>query len=201
MTIDLAPCPVCQREVSVDATHCPGCGHPLAPELGKPRLNTRLLVLAGLVVAAGTAVGIVAATGILSSNKAPSRQLAGRLELTLGTIASQVGSSAEFTFENGSVTIQPSSSPCHGLSGYDEIHEGTQVTVSDSAGKVIGSGTLGPGSVPDPTVDNPVCTFTFDIGKVPDSPFYKLEVAHRGQVTFTRQEVLANDVALTLGKA
>jgi hypothetical protein len=56
---------------------------------------------------------------------------------------------------------------CEGTNGYEDVHEGTQVTVSESTGKTIGVGMLGIGRR-----DDISCTFEFSVPDVPDADFY-----------------------------
>jgi hypothetical protein len=86
---------------------------------------------------------------------------------------------------------------CEGSGGYDDISEGTQVTVSDGSGKTIALGSLRAGR----QVDRFRCTLDFSIAGVPDADFYKVEVAHRGALTFSKQELASKgwQVEATLG--
>lgn len=96
---------------------------------------------------------------------------------------------------------------CTATEGYADIATGTQVTVRDAAGKAVALGTLGAGKVkslfddPKSAVDGyaDLCKFEFFVSKVPDGQsIYSVEVAHRGQVQFTRA-ALEDWITLTLG--
>lgn len=79
--------------------------------------------------------------------------------------------------------------------GYADIRQGTQVTVTDEGGKVVGLGTLGAGF----TTGALKCLLPFIVQRVPAGhPFYGVEVAHRGVVRYTAAQV-ADQVTLTLG--
>ncbi|MFB4317272.1 hypothetical protein [Actinomadura sp. 21ATH] len=81
---------------------------------------------------------------------------------------------------------------CEGVGGFDDMAEGTSVTVYDSAGAIVAVGALEQGV--------PVgsrCEWAFAIYRVPDQPFYQVEVSHRGQVAVQRAD--AGTVALKLG--
>jgi hypothetical protein len=43
------------------------------------------------------------------------------------------------------------------------------------------------------------CTFRFSAPKVPADAFYSVEISHRGGVTFSREQVTAGQVALSIG--
>lgn len=89
---------------------------------------------------------------------------------------------------------------CWGHRGYDDIRGGAQVTVTDTAGKVIGVGALDPGHVAyDSSGAAYMCTFTFVVtGVKAGGGFYGVEVAHRGRVQYAEAK-LAAAIALTLG--
>jgi hypothetical protein len=86
---------------------------------------------------------------------------------------------------------------CEGKSGYDDIQPGATVTVSNESGTTIATGTLGNGVTTD--VDWQ-CRFVFSISSVPVAKFYKIEVSHRGQVTYSHADMTSQnwDVTLTL---
>jgi len=59
---------------------------------------------------------------------------------------------------------------------------------SDAAGVVIASSSLLFGTiVEDPTFGDD-CKFKFVVKNVPPTDFYRIEVSHRGQLTFTHDE-------------
>jgi hypothetical protein len=68
--------------------------------------------------------------------------------------------------------------------GFDDIRTGTQVTVSDAGGKVIGTTSLTGG-----TMDAKGCHFTFAVPSIPKSDFYKVEVSHRGALSYSYSEL------------
>jgi hypothetical protein len=92
---------------------------------------------------------------------------------------------------------------CTGSRGFDDIAQGAQVVVRDSTGKTVALGQLDAGqltaSITDDSVGAP-CQFIIRIDGVKatsGSAFYSIEVAHRGQIQFTRPN--AGNLALTLG--
>jgi hypothetical protein len=84
---------------------------------------------------------------------------------------------------------------CAGTGGYDDIHQGTSVTVYDDATKIIGTGNLGDST----NSADGGCTWYFQV-EVPSGPrFYQVEIGHRGKITYTSEEAKAGGVAITLG--
>ena len=112
------------------------------------------------------------------------------------------------TFEvRGSLTLSrvmlygEEGNECSGIDGYNDMSGGTQVKVSDSAGKVIGLGELEPGvarQTNEGQQGTNVCVFDFTVSDVPEGDgIFGVEVSHRGVIQFTRAD--ADEVLLTLG--
>ena len=82
--------------------------------------------------------------------------------------------------------------PCPaGLGGHDDdIRDGTQVTVSDATGHVLGVGRLQGG-----TYDggNLTVTWTFEVADLPERSLYSIEVAHRGGSLYSLSVLRSND--------
>lgn len=122
-------------------------------------------------------------------------------------------------------------SPCSGQGGYDDISSGAQVVVKNEAGEIVATSRLEAGvgkdlrislwelgveaaeeegRTPPPSPDlqdsdlldlNLVqCEFAFE-ADVPASPFYSIEVSHRGEINYSYDDMVENDwtVGLTLG--
>jgi hypothetical protein len=70
--------------------------------------------------------------------------------------------------------------------GYDDIVAGTQVTVTDETGRLIGVGTLAHAS---PGFVNFQCMFTFSVAGLPDAAFYGLTVGRRAGPTYSLTEL------------
>jgi hypothetical protein len=90
----------------------------------------------------------------------------------------------------GTMTLISSdlSDSCQGSGGYDDIGPGTAVTVRNGEGETIGTGRLGEG-----TLHGVIgCTYPFEID-VPDEDFYRVEVSHRGELEFSKDEMEQND--------
>ncbi|MFD8214208.1 hypothetical protein ACFV2U_10840 [Streptomyces sp. NPDC059697] len=85
---------------------------------------------------------------------------------------------------------------CEGTGGYDDIAEGTSVTVYDATGAVIATGSLGTSSS-----DAPTCTFDVSIDGVPGGEdFCKVEVSHRGTVQLNADQAKNGLFAAGLGQ-
>lgn len=76
--------------------------------------------------------------------------------------------------------------PCFGSGGYSDIGPGTQVVVKDRSGKIMATGSLGPGKAR----GGSICQFKFAM-EVPSSDFYSFEVGRRGSITYTPEELEA----------
>lgn len=84
---------------------------------------------------------------------------------------------------------------CVGRGGYNDIAEGTGVTVYDAAGQVVATGSLGPG-----LRAGGACDFAVAVVNVPDgAKFYQVEVSHRGKLTLSAQDAEAGNLRATLG--
>lgn len=84
---------------------------------------------------------------------------------------------------------------CSGDGGFRDISQGTQVTVTDSAGATVALGLLGAGRI-----ENGTCVFPFEVDGVPaGKDFYGIEVSHRGAVKYLEDEVKSGSLKLTLG--
>lgn len=98
-----------------------------------------------------------------------------------------------------------SGAPCGGTGGYSDVREGAQVTVTDGESAIVGVGRLGPGVTQENRRTSATvysyCTFAFSVPSIPDRPFYKIEVAHRGALSYAHDDLAAKNwtVGLTLG--
>ena len=88
-------------------------------------------------------------------------------------------------------------SGCNGTDGYDDIHEGSQVVVTNESGTVIGTTELGPGRSQSSGVG---CRYDFSVA-VPDAAFYNIAVGDRGKLTYSKAELESRSwgVVMTLG--
>lgn len=77
---------------------------------------------------------------------------------------------------------------CEGSGGYSDIGAGTDVTVRDEDGALLATTSLGMGEE-----DEPLCTFEFTLEDVPEAKFYAFEVADRGELSYSYEEMEDND--------
>jgi hypothetical protein len=160
----------------VDATPT---GQPPSPEQGESanRSNRTALVVIG--AAAIVMVGLGAAAAVAFWPKGSEKhQLTGSIELV--------------------DTDQSYDGTCYGFGGYKDLNEGANVVVSDGNGKVLASGTLGGGTAS----STYRCNFPITLGsKLPKADFYKVQVSHRGELTYSYDEMQSMnwDLSLTIG--
>jgi hypothetical protein len=149
-----------------------------APESTRSRLNPLGAGVLGLLVGAGLVGGAWAVT----ANSGPGTfTLKGSFALT------------------DSVYTDPDDNSCRGSadSGYDDIAEGTSVTVYGADGDVIATGSLGESESDE---DGGICTFKIAVPDVPKGQkFYKVEVSHRGTVQLSGEQAENGELAATLG--
>lgn len=81
---------------------------------------------------------------------------------------------------------------CYGFGGYDDMQGGTDVTVRDGDGSLVGTSRLQEGEIAEVDGDFQVCSFKFLV-KVEDAAFYEVEVSHRGGLTYTKDELETED--------
>jgi hypothetical protein len=145
----------------------------VATSLGKPKRNLKwsLLILAGMcVIAVGIYFGVT-----------------------------RVFVDQTFSL-SGTLTLYSDDSPsvgqveCRGTGGYQDIGQGTSVSISDEAGVLLAKGNLDRGS------QYPgFCIFAFRVADVPEGKsFYRVEVAQRGETSYTESEARAR-ISLQLG--
>jgi len=92
---------------------------------------------------------------------------------------------APFTV-TGTLTIEDD---CTGW-GYDDLHDGTEVTLTDENGKLLAVGQL---------TRTSTCSFTFTLENVPPGrQFYGITISHRGTLHYSEQQ-LRQGVELSIG--
>jgi hypothetical protein len=86
-----------------------------------------------------------------------------------------------------------------GWEGYADIAAGADVTVTDTAGRVIALGRLDAGTPTQPSEYD--CDFAFHVEDVPVVAIYGIEVSHRGVQRFSQRDLENTGyfVNLTLG--
>ncbi|MEU4090161.1 hypothetical protein [Streptomyces aureus] len=146
------------------------------------------------------------------SKNRPSPRVAGLLGLAAGAalvggawvISANIGPGDPDTFTlkgffsltDGSSVVRDGSGGCRGSGGYDDIQEGTSVTVYDASGSVVATGNLGHSK----GAPYSACVFKVAVDGVPKGQkYYKVEVSHRGTVQMTAEEAEAGELAATLG--
>lgn len=149
-----------------------------APEAPKKRLNPFTTGLAGLALGASIVGGTWAVTANSGPDKPDTFTLEGTFTLT----------------EDATATGDDDCSASYD-SGYDDISEGTSVTVYGAKGDVIATGHLG-----DSTSGGYTCEFAISVPDVPKGEkFYKVEVSHRGTLQLSAKEAENGELAATLG--
>lgn len=78
------------------------------------------------------------------------------------------------------------SDTCFGQGGYDDIKAGIGVTVRDGESNIVGSGRLD--NIPGEHPTRGECILSGDV-EVGDADFYAVEVGHRGEQTYSREEL------------
>lgn len=162
------------------ATPPPPAEPPTEPPASKPkkRLSPLAAGLLGLVLGAGTVGG----AWLITANNGPDKPATFTLEGTF-TLTESISSDAD--------------GGCQGSydSGYDDIAEGTSVTVYGASGDVVATGELGESRERSFT-----CVFDIAIEDVPKGEkFYKVEVSHRGTLQLTAEEAENGELAASLG--
>jgi zinc-ribbon domain len=196
-------CSNCGAPRAPGAKFCPSCGQPFAAssandptQLSKasqpnpglavfvPRRRTWLILGGVIFVALVAAAAVVGLGG--SGAVAPHHAITGTLQLNDTSDAS--GGAHGIT---AGVANQ-----CNGSGGFSDIVPGTQVTVKDGDGKLLGTGTLSAGSG-----DINHCSLTFTVAGVPEVAFYAIEVSHRGALDFSLAQMQTNGwiVGMSLG--
>lgn len=143
-----------------------------------------------MIGAAGIGIGIRSGGGSSSTPKVSTQPhgkstitLTGALELDNGTSGFD---DTNFTSTDGN---------CNGTGGYTDLAAGTSITVYDNTGAVISVGNLSAGS---DTGD--ACIFAWSIPNVPKSNFYKVEISHRGQLTYSYAQATSGELDSSIGK-
>jgi hypothetical protein len=150
----------------------------VSPPPAKRRLTPLTAGLVGLAAGAAIMGGIWAITATAGSGGPGTFTLEGTF--TLNEDATEIGDG-----------------DCAGGydSGYDDIREGTGVTVYGADGDVIATGALG-----DSTYSDYACSYSVAVEDVPKGEkFYKVEVSHRGTLQLSAEEAENGGFAGSLG--
>ncbi len=123
--------------------------------------------------------------------------------VVVGIVLTGRGSGARLTptfSMSGSLTLVDDNSTftsggCEGSGGHDDIYTGTNITVYNNAGTIVGVGNLGFGV----RQDSDECYFTFSIPDVPAAQGpYQYEISHRGRLTISEADARAGNAAARL---
>ncbi len=120
--------------------------------------------------------------------------------------AASIGSSGTVTVPSGAHK-QYEGTDCEGfrgisdakVDGFKDISAGTQVVVTDASGTVVGTSTLGGGTLirasdwSEQSIRGLACSYTFTFTDLPDGTFYGIHVGDstRGDVQFSKAEMQA----------
>lgn len=91
---------------------------------------------------------------------------------------------------------------CYGFGGYSDIQAAMPVTIKDGTGNIIATGETSAGSKPSGSeYGSNQCIFVFKVDNVPKVNFYSVEVAHRGALNYSFEELQKRnwEVVFSLG--
>lgn len=179
--------------VGVDTTPGSATLNPTPP----PR--RRLPLIVGVAVGAVVLVAATAAITVSLNDSTPAtKPVAAAASPTRPATTETMAVSGNLTIMAAVGVMNLDDTHCTGMRGYDDIREGTQVVVSDEAGKVIATGSLGIGFMIGSGMTR-TCKFHFSITSVPKGhPFYSLQVSHRGSAVYTEAQLVTGP-ELSLG--
>lgn len=145
-----------------------------------PAAKRRLSPLTAGLIGLATGAAIVGGAWAATANSGPGKPATFTLE---------------GTFELTDSAVDDGEGGCGGTGGYDDIREGTGVTVYGASGDVIATGAL-----QDASYESYTCTFDVRVADVPKGEkFYKVEVSHRGTLQLTADEAEGGQFAGSLG--
>lgn len=79
------------------------------------------------------------------------------------------------------------------------MKSGQTVTVSDGSGKLLATGTTGIGKLPiQGEYTTVTCVIPITVADVPKADFYKIQVGHRGEMTYSYDDLEAQGWQLGL---
>ncbi|MFF2788942.1 hypothetical protein ACFVT6_19595 [Streptomyces sp. NPDC058049] len=161
---------------------------PTEPPAPSPKQRPGWLVpvstgIAGLVLGIGSTLLVQAAGG--DDEAARTFTLTGTVEVMGDT----------------KTVVTTNSGLCGGTGGYNDLRGGASVTVYDKAGLIVGTGSLGSGTVKDAaTAYKRTCRFAVSVPDVPrGKEFYQVEVSHRGKVNVSESDAVAGLFAASIG--
>ena len=153
---------------------------PLPPTAPPVIMVPKKTVFAAALLGLAAGAAIVGGAWTLTANQGPDKPATFTLK-------------GEFTLLEDAVTRDGG---CAGTGGYDDIAEGTSVTVYGAKGDVIATGNLGSSK----SIAYGTCTYKVAVDGVPKGQkFYKVEVSHRGTLQMSAKEAESGRFAGTLG--
>ena len=95
-----------------------------------------------------------------------------------------------------SSSVETNGSYCYTTGGYSDVNSGTNVTVKNGEGKLLGITDLSSGE----TAGSYSCKFSFEM-EVANSEFYSFDIGNRDEVSYSKDELEAKgwSLDLTLG--
>lgn len=87
---------------------------------------------------------------------------------------------------------------CEGAGGYSDIGPGTAVTVRNASGDVVGSSKLGAGKPSSNGRQAAFCDWTTEVEVATQDDFYVVEIADRGEITMSADDLAADDWAVSV---
>ena len=116
-----------------------------------------------------------------------------------------VAKSPTYTIK-GSLTLTDSDiggseSYCYGKGGYQDLSGSLPITIKNGKGEILATGSTNSGIQPQIEPSSIKCVFEFSIDKIQKSDFYTIEIARRGQLNFSFDDLKKQNwiVALTIG--
>lgn len=184
-------CGSCGSSEPISAHFCSSCGRSLQGDkdviaaIAGRRLPVRVLTIA-TVIAVLVGAATLGALHYVGGQVKERHTISGAIALTDSEFSNDYYSRGD---------------DCEGSDGYDDITEGADVQVLNQAGTTIATGSLDAGAIDIARDYDGTCEFKFSIPNVPKASFFKFEVSHRGQISFSYAEMKAKDwnVGLTLG--
>jgi hypothetical protein len=159
-----------------------GSPNPVATVVATFRRRPLMQALAVVAV-----VAVLVAGFIVLRAGSPKHQLTGSLTVVDfgGEGCGQAGSGAASKLERLDALMNGKTFPCSGGpgGGYSDLADGAGVQVSDGAGKLLATSSLTGGQQSLKGV-----TFRFTVA-VPDEEFYKVQIANRGELPYSRADL------------
>lgn len=152
--------------------------------------------LANAACALSVAVGVsIFTSGAVAGGSQQSHSIKGTVSITPSSDSSSALQIAPF--DTSAVDCQD---PQYAtvVEGFDDLTPGAQVTVRNASGKLIAIGKLRDGTIKSMGY---TCVMPFTVRNVPNTSFYRVEVAHRGNVNYSLKEMRTSGwrISLTIG--